>query len=25
MDFDSVIQHPVYQNDYTSFALKEGE
>jgi peptide/nickel transport system substrate-binding protein len=25
MDFDAVIQHPVYQNDYTSFALKEGE
>ena len=25
MDFDAVIEHPVYLNDYTSFALKEGE
>ena len=25
IDFDSVQFHPVYQNDYTSFALKEGE
>ena len=25
MDFDAVLAHPVYQNDYTSFALKEGE
>ncbi len=25
MDFDAVIQHPLYLNDYTSFALKEGE
>jgi peptide/nickel transport system substrate-binding protein len=25
IDFESIIQHPVYQNDYTSFALKEGE
>jgi peptide/nickel transport system substrate-binding protein len=25
MDFDAIIQHPVYQNDYTSFALTEGE
>jgi len=25
IDFESIIQHPVYQNDYSSFALKEGE
>lgn len=25
IDFDSVMFHPVYNNDYTSFALKEGE
>ncbi|MGH2383271.1 MAG: ABC transporter substrate-binding protein, partial [Candidatus Limnocylindria bacterium] len=25
IDFDSVIVSPVYQNDYSTFALKEGE
>ena len=25
IDFEAVQFHPVYQNDYTSFALKEGE
>lgn len=25
MDFEGIVQHPVYQNDYSSFALKEGE
>lgn len=25
VDFDSIVVHPLYQNDYTSFALKEGE
>ena len=25
VDFDSIMFHPVYNNDYTSFALKEGE
>ena len=25
MDFDAAQFHPVYFNDYTSFALKEGE
>jgi len=25
IDFESIVVHPVYYNDYTSFALKEGE
>ena len=25
MDFDSAVFHPVYFNDYSTWALKEGE